>query len=100
MLTGLRRLVASFRTVLFARSRPTHEYVSLYRAISEAEWMDIVKTSRLRPGPPSNQGKWFAESLNDAEEWGRLLSGPASLSFQVIRIDFPKDVAAVFFRLP
>lgn len=45
----------------------------LYRAIGYAELQDILSTGVLRTGPPSYQGKWLAESLAEAAEWGRRL---------------------------
>jgi len=73
----------------------------LYRAISYAELQDILATNILRPGWPSFQGKWFAESALDAACWGRrlaLLTGGDP--FHVIEVEVDDTVATTWFRLP
>ena len=46
----------------------------LYRAVGYDELQEVLVTRELRPGPPSFQGKWFAEVLVDGARWGRRLS--------------------------
>ncbi len=70
----------------------------LYRAISYAELQDILSSGGLRPGPPSNQGKWFAEVLADAGEWGRRLY-PGE-NFHLIEVEVGDALAAGWFALP
>lgn len=48
--------------------------MKLYRAVGAAEAADIRAIGRLRPGPPSFQGKWFAESVEQAAIWGHRLA--------------------------
>jgi hypothetical protein len=42
--------------------------IKLYRAVGPDELADILQIGVLRPAPPSNQGKWFAETAEDAAE--------------------------------
>jgi hypothetical protein len=74
--------------------------MKLFRAMSRQEWADMQASGKFRPGPPSFQGKWFAESLADAIAWGKLLHPIAATGFLVIEIDLPQTVADQFFRLP
>jgi hypothetical protein len=71
--------------------------IKLYRAVSPQELADIMALSEFRPAPPSNRGKWFAESANDAAEWGRQLYG--STPFHLVAVVLPLDIADGFFRL-
>jgi hypothetical protein len=70
----------------------------LYRAVSYAELQDILSSGALRPGPPSYQGKWLAESADDAADWGRGLY-PAG-GFHLIEVEVDDTVAAGLFALP
>ena len=45
--------------------------IPLYRAVGPLEMADLILTGSLRPAPPSYQGKWLAESVQDAARWGR-----------------------------
>jgi hypothetical protein len=73
----------------------------LYRAVSYAELQDILVTGQLRPGPPSFQGKWFAESPVDAARWGRRLSRlTGGDPFHLIEVEVDDAAVAGWFRLP
>lgn len=73
-------------------------FICLYRAVSALELADIVQQGGFRPGPPSNQGKWFAEAVADAQAWGRQLYQQGA--FHVVEVVLPLVVASQFFRLP
>lgn len=45
--------------------------VSLFRAVGQAEFDDIVATGAFRAGPNSLERKWFAHTMQDAISWGR-----------------------------
>lgn len=69
----------------------------LYRGVSPAEWTDI-QANGFRPGPPSFQGKWFAESEADARTWGaRMYQGSP---FEVIEVDVPDELAGRLYQDP
>jgi hypothetical protein len=73
----------------------------LYRAVGYAELQDVLATGVLRPGPPSFQGKWFAESPVDAARWGRQLSRlTGGDPFHLIEVEVDDATAAGWFRLP
>jgi hypothetical protein len=74
--------------------------IKLYRAVELKEWADIQATGAFRPGPPSFQGKWFAERPDDAAEWGRRFAMQSGDTYGVVEVEIPDDVAAPWFYLP
>ncbi len=73
--------------------------VMLYRTVSDQELADIISRSGFHPGPPSFQGKWFAEAPEHAAEWGRRLFHLGGNPFHVVEVEVPQSVANQFFRL-
>ena len=69
----------------------------LFRAVSYAELQDIVNFGVLRSGPPSFQGKWLAETPDDAAEWGRRLYQGSP--FHLIEVEMDDAAANGSFRL-
>lgn len=65
--------------------------------MSEAEYQDILRTGRLRQGPNSTEGKWFADSLDGAKAHGEGLFRDGE--FRLIEADVPDDAPSLF-RLP
>jgi hypothetical protein len=71
--------------------------VSLFRAVSHAEYVDVMRHGILRTGPNSYaNGKFFAESGSDALQWGAAFDGPGN--FRILQVDFAKVVADQFMR--
>jgi hypothetical protein len=71
--------------------------VSLFRAVSHAEYADVINHGTLRAGPNSYaHGKFFAESGSDALQWGSAFDGPGN--FRVLEVGFTKVVADRFMR--
>ena len=74
--------------------------VKLYRAVSGAELAQTLSTG-LAVVANSLEGKWFAESISDAEQWGTALTRLGGIpQHRIIEVVFPSDVADRFFRLP
>jgi hypothetical protein len=69
----------------------------VYRAVSEAEYHDILQTGRLRQGPNSLEGKWFGDTIEGARLHGDALQGPGK--YRIIEVDVP-DNAPSLFRQP
>ena len=69
----------------------------LYRAVSEAEFQDLTQNRVFQSGPSSLEGKWFAESADDAVEWGDLLQGPGN--YRIIEVELSNEAAKQFFRV-
>ena len=65
-----------------------------YRAVSEAEYQDILATGRLRQGPNSLEGKWFADSIKGAQAHGRALYPDGN--FGLVEADIPDNAPSLF----
>ena len=95
---GLARAVVNLAR-RFARWIWRRKYVRLFRAVAPAELEDVARFGGFRPGPPSFQGKWFAERLDDAEAWGKSLQRLFGERHQIIQVDVLDSVAAEMYRL-
>ena len=71
--------------------------VELFRAESEEEFKDVFARGKLRKIAGSVEGKWFAESAEDAAQWGKLLYGEQP--FRIIAIQIEEASANQLFRL-
>jgi hypothetical protein len=70
----------------------------LYRAVCWAEFEDIQLRRVFRPVASSMEGKWFAEKLEDAREWGQRFYQPNELPFSIVYVDIPDQLAEQMFR--
>jgi hypothetical protein len=75
-------------------------WITLYRAVSPQELADIMNRGGFFPGPPSFQGKWFAESPEHAAAWGQLFLAWTGGPCHIVEVELPLDVADQMFRLP
>lgn len=73
--------------------------VLLYRAVGPLELADLQTRDEFRPGPPSFQGKWFAESASDAARWGRRFYQFTGDPFHLVVVEVPTSVADNLFRV-
>lgn len=62
---------------------------SFYRSMNRAEYYDIVRNGWRGAG--TMEGKWFAETYEDAVEWGQQM-GHNDSKFYVVEVDIPDDV--------
>jgi len=70
---------------------------TFYRAVSEAEFQDLSQSGKLRKGSNSLEGKWFAETADDAAKWGEALQGPGN--YWIIELEVPAEMAEQLFRV-
>ena len=70
---------------------------TLYRAVGEAEFEQIMRTGTFQAGPNSLAGKWFAESVEHAAQWGQLMEGKGA--FKIVDAQIPTVQANKFMRL-
>jgi hypothetical protein len=70
---------------------------TLYRAVGEAEFEQIMRTATFEAGPNSLGGKWFAESAEHAAQWGTKLEGKGA--FEVVDAQIPTVRANKFMRV-
>ncbi len=66
----------------------------LYRAVSEAESQQVVRTKKFHPAPNSyEEGRFFAESVTDAKRWANAFG-----RYRIITAEFTDDVAEAMMR--
>jgi hypothetical protein len=70
----------------------------LYRAVSQQELRDIQLQDRFCAVATSMEGKWFAERLEHAQEWGRRFYQPGELFF-IICVDMPDQLAQQMYSI-
>jgi len=70
--------------------------VTLYRAVNEMELQQLLRTGRFEAVPSSLEGKFFAESAEDAAQWGEMLEG--SSHYRIVEVDLPTSVAERLLR--
>lgn len=81
-----------------SRNRPVPAgHSRVYRAVGRDEYDDLVKTVRLRQGPNSLGGKWFADTFGGARAFGTGLY--PGQEFWIVEADVP-DEAPSLFRQP
>ena len=69
----------------------------LYRSMSRAEYHDI-KVQGWKPGGGSMEGKWFAESYENAHTWGQTMKHGTDAKFYVVKFHVPDHVAESAFK--
>lgn len=74
----------------------TTETVTLFRAVSKAEYAQILKSGRFQAAPSGAEGKYFAETAAHAARWGEALMGQGN--FRIVKAQFPRQAADQFFR--
>lgn len=77
-------------------------HTRVYRAVSQAEYKDILKTGQLRQGPNSLEGKWFADSLEGARAFatgnGRTPALFPHGQYRLIEVDVPNNAPSLATR--
>jgi len=68
--------------------------------MSLEEYNDLMSTGKFRSISTSNQGKWFAENVRDAETWGKrfIERGWENRPFKIVEVEVDSGIAATFFR--
>lgn len=70
--------------------------VTLYRAVSEEELQQLMRTGKFEAVPSSLEGKFFAESAEDAAQWGERLEG--ARHYRIVEVELPSSVANSIVR--
>jgi RHS repeat-associated protein len=63
----------------------------LYRSMSEGEYADLMRDKVWRSNG-GMEGKWFAESYDNAVKWGQTM-GHGGDKFHVVEVDVPDNIA-------
>ena len=86
------------RVTVAPAARPVPQgHTRVYRAVSEAEYQDILRTGRFNPHPNALEGRWFADSLEGAQAHGKGLYPDGN--FRIIEADVPNNAPSLF-QLP
>ncbi len=72
------------------------EIMTLYRAVSEIECQQLMQTGKFASVPSSLEGKFFAESAEDAAQWGEILEGTGN--YRIVEVALPTRVANSLLR--
>ena len=70
--------------------------MKLYRTVSEQEYQQLIEIGRFDITSQSVEGKYFAESQQDARQWGDLLFGVGQ--YRVIGVELADELCAQFHR--
>jgi hypothetical protein len=92
---GTKALGATLATKAGAEAVETGT-TTLFRAVSHAEFEQIMKTGTFQAGRNSVGGKYFAESAEDAARWGEKLEGKGN--FKIIDAQIPTVKANELMR--
>lgn len=74
--------------------------VKLYRAMCDQELEELITTGLFRAAPGAIEGKWFAESVQDAVLWGGFFERVTGIKIdRIIEVELSDAVAAKLFRI-
>jgi hypothetical protein len=96
LLTIDKNVVEAHNPALVANGGVSMEIVTLYRAVSEGEFQQLMRTGKFEVVPSSLEGKFFAESAEDAAQWGEMLEGASH--YRIVEIALPASVAQGLVR--
>jgi RHS repeat-associated protein len=76
-------------------------YTRVYRAVSEAEYEQILRTGKFevppgRPGFSPMNAKWFADSAEGAAAHGNSLPGLGKGKYRIIEADVPNNPPSLY----
>jgi hypothetical protein len=89
-------VVEAHNLALAANGGVSMEIVTLYRAVSEGEFQQLMRTGKFEAVPSSLEGKFFAESAEDAAQWGERLEGVGH--YHIVEVALPARVAQGLVR--
>jgi len=72
------------------------EILTLYRAVSEEEFQQLMRTGKFEAVPSSLEGKFFVESAEDAAQWGEMLEGASH--YRIVEVALQASVAKSLLR--
>jgi hypothetical protein len=73
------------------------ETTTIYRAVTEGELKQIQKTGAFEAGENSLGGKWFAETIDHARQWGNVMNGQGAST--ILEVKLLRSQVNQFFRL-
>jgi hypothetical protein len=70
--------------------------VTLYRAVSEEEFQQLLRTGKFEIAPHALEGKFFAENPEHAIAWGEALEGAGQ--YRIVEVELTASVANELMR--
>src|SRR5215471_8757822 len=89
-------MVGAQHLALAAKYGVAMETLTLYRAVSEGEFQQLMRTGKFEVVPSSLEGKFFAESAADAAQWGTMLEGVSH--YRIVEVELSTGVAQSLLR--
>ena len=71
--------------------------IKLYRAVSPDEYAQLLITGQFEIVGSSVEGKYFAEKVEHAAQWGKKLFGEGK--YRIIEVILPAERANQFYRI-
>lgn len=72
------------------------ETVTLYRAVSEEEFQQLLSTGKFEIASHALEGKFFAEHPDHAAAWGEALEGAGK--YHIVEVELTASVADELMR--
>ena len=72
------------------------ETVTLYRAVSEEEFQQLLSAGKFEVAPHALEGKFFAEHPDHAAAWGKALEGVGN--YRIVEVKLTVRVANALMR--
>jgi hypothetical protein len=72
--------------------RPGHTRV--FRAIGEAEYLDVLNSGQFREGPGTLEGKWFADTLDGALAYAARFYSDGR--YWILEAEVPNEAPSLF----
>ncbi len=73
------------------------ETATLFRAVTQGELNQVQRTGTFEAGPNSLGGKWFAETLEHARQWGDAMNGKGAST--ILEVQLPRSQADRLMRM-
>ena len=89
-------VVEAHNPALAAKGGVAMAIVTLFRAVREGAYQQLMRTGKFAAVPRSLEGKCFAESAQDAAQWGEMLEGASH--YRIVEVNLPTSVANSLLR--
>ena len=96
---GAGKTTPQISLVLGSVNTPSSGYTTLYRAVNQAEFDELMSTGKFDAGKNGLDVKFFAEKYNDAVTWGNKMNGAGNSRIIEVRIpNKTADNSEIFYR--
>lgn len=88
---GTGKTTPQISLVLGSVNTQSSGYTTLYRAVNQAEFDELMSTGKFDAGKNGLDVKFFAEKYNDAVTWGNKMNGAGNS--RIIEVRIPNKTA-------